>query len=438
METKQINTRIILRNDLSTVWAQHTDVVLLKGEVGIEFLENGKVKIKVGDGSKTWKELPYFGGEEVHVFEVTPKEKEDHNTALNRVATAPVKGDVAIVSETFANGKVSKTAYIYNGEAWAAMDGNYNAENVYFDKDLQTTAAIGNITLTNGQANIEAKGKNLAEVWETIFVKENEAFNVVQPSAEFKDVNLQYIEVGSSKSANIKLAYEDGEYEYGYATDEQGHGLSIGSTGDLAKNTVNNGTTGAKDNVYTVNYNSQAVKPTSAHNYTINSGIENNKATKSVSGSISYEDGFMPVSNLKKMVTQKQIKAGNATANEELFRWYIPMFHGFKTAENVIANPKAITNLEVAALTKITGLQAYNGTVPTSEKASGAWNQYFIAVPTSLGKRRPTIIDDNKLPLTVETANNVTITLGTASIEYNVYFVSLAAPYKTLEINVNW
>jgi hypothetical protein len=41
------------------------------------------------------------------------------------------------------------------------MDGNYNAENVYFDEDLITTSAVGNITLTNGSATIAAAGKNL-------------------------------------------------------------------------------------------------------------------------------------------------------------------------------------------------------------------------------------------------------------------------------------
>nr|DAP41131.1 MAG TPA: hypothetical protein [Caudoviricetes sp.] len=53
------------------------------------------------------------------------------------------------------------------------MDGNYNAENVYFDEDLMTTSAIGNITLSNGQATIPAVGKNLKEVFQTIFVKES-------------------------------------------------------------------------------------------------------------------------------------------------------------------------------------------------------------------------------------------------------------------------
>ena len=34
----QINTRIILRNDSTLNWAANENVVLLKGEVGIEFI----------------------------------------------------------------------------------------------------------------------------------------------------------------------------------------------------------------------------------------------------------------------------------------------------------------------------------------------------------------------------------------------------------------
>ena len=60
----QINTRIILRNDSSLNWAANLDTVLLKGEVGIEFLSNGTCKIKIGDGVKTWGELDYYGHEQ--------------------------------------------------------------------------------------------------------------------------------------------------------------------------------------------------------------------------------------------------------------------------------------------------------------------------------------------------------------------------------------
>ena len=48
-----LNTRIVIRNDSTTNWLTNESAVLLKGEVGIEFLEDGTVKMKVGDGIKT-------------------------------------------------------------------------------------------------------------------------------------------------------------------------------------------------------------------------------------------------------------------------------------------------------------------------------------------------------------------------------------------------
>lgn len=60
----QLNTKIVLRNDTAENWLTHSDEILLKGEVGLEFAENGTVKMKVGDGKTTWGELGYLSGEE--------------------------------------------------------------------------------------------------------------------------------------------------------------------------------------------------------------------------------------------------------------------------------------------------------------------------------------------------------------------------------------
>lgn len=54
-----LNTRIVLRNDTSANWLANSTVVLLKGEVGLEFMQDGKVKMKVGDGVTSWADLAY-------------------------------------------------------------------------------------------------------------------------------------------------------------------------------------------------------------------------------------------------------------------------------------------------------------------------------------------------------------------------------------------
>ena len=59
---KQIKqTRIILRNDSVANWIANNSAVLLRGEVGIEFPEEGAPRLKIGDGSSTWADLPYLG-----------------------------------------------------------------------------------------------------------------------------------------------------------------------------------------------------------------------------------------------------------------------------------------------------------------------------------------------------------------------------------------
>ena len=57
-----INTHIVLRNDTSANWQAHSDQILLKGEIGIEFLPTGEKKFKIGDGVTHWADLEYSQG----------------------------------------------------------------------------------------------------------------------------------------------------------------------------------------------------------------------------------------------------------------------------------------------------------------------------------------------------------------------------------------
>ena len=66
---EQLVTRFVLRNDTTANWATNADKVLLKGEPAFEFLTDGTVKMKIGDGVSTWAELPYFAGGESYSME---------------------------------------------------------------------------------------------------------------------------------------------------------------------------------------------------------------------------------------------------------------------------------------------------------------------------------------------------------------------------------
>ena len=229
-----LKTKLIIRNDISANWTTHNPT-LTKGEVG---LETDTLKMKVGDGTHQWADLPYYN--------------DQTNTYQDNITTDGKNiGDVAVVT----GDHNIKTAYVWNGTAWAAMDGNYNAENVYFDEDLVSTYAIGNVTLTNGQGTVEATGKNLKEVWSSIFQKPTDP-TVDTPTTTLTATGNTEREVGYTfNMPTATLTVTDiGSYSYGPA--DTGVRFPIGSLeivqDDKTTNKVSNNSVYTKGNTITL------------------------------------------------------------------------------------------------------------------------------------------------------------------------------------------
>lgn len=218
----QINTKIITRNDAIANWEANSTVVLMKGEQGVAFFEDGSVRIKVGDGTTTWENLPWVGSEEAQYFEAIKSEGETDQAAITRAlnGATPNKGDVAVVKTLIATGNYSHTGYVYNGTVWAAMDGNYNAENVYFDEDMLFTYAFGKYKLTNGNVTIPSAGKNLKELLMAAHV------DIINPTKTAPGFSLSATgnaskEVGDTYTMPTATAtFTDGTYTYGYVDAE--------------------------------------------------------------------------------------------------------------------------------------------------------------------------------------------------------------------------
>ena len=161
-------------------------------------------------------------------------------------------GDFGIVKTQIANAKNSYTAFIYTENGWAALDGNYDANNVYFDEDLLVTTKIGTIqTLTNGQAILPAKGKTLKQVFSSLIAeKKNPTATLPYGTVELTNFeNGNYIvEVGEVITPTWKTTFNSGSYSYGPAT----------------------GVTPTQAKVY--------LSSSSSTQYTINAGEMNNKA----------------------------------------------------------------------------------------------------------------------------------------------------------------
>ena len=149
-----LKTRIALRNDTTAKWQEHSDVVLLKGEIGIEFEESGNVKMKVGDGVNSWGNLDYFGGEpteepavitvDTNVFSFT-----DKTLKLLGFEEAPVgtyltkKADGTIDWVTIDNSAVESLQNTVR-ELADIIAGKANANEVYTkdEADLAIAAAV--------------------------------------------------------------------------------------------------------------------------------------------------------------------------------------------------------------------------------------------------------------------------------------------------------
>lgn len=332
MAEKTINTRLKLLYKTHAEWeAIKNTFAPLRGEACFELFEDGSVKFKIGDGAKKLSELPYVGGEDVvatQVYEVIPTEGQSHVDAITAAVgeNALVAGDIAIVKDVISGDKYQYTAYVYNGSAWVAMDGNYNAENVYFDKDLVTTSAVGNITLTNGQATIAATGKNLKQVFDTIFVKEKNP-SVTQPSVSVSLAGAGAKEVGTKVTPSYTASFNAGKYEFGPAT-----GCSITSWSVTDTNNAEPLNTAAGSFAEITVADDTNYKVTATGN---------------------FSEGVIPVTNVGNEYAAGKIAAGSKSATSSAITGYRNSFYGTLTEKGELTSDiirslgksnKALTN----------------------------------------------------------------------------------------------
>ena len=316
MPEKILKTRILLRNDETANWLKNQNTVLGQGEAGVEFLANGKTKIKIGDGVKKWSELPYVDGEDIvktQVFQIEAQaEQEDLTAIANAVGDAVLQsGDIAIIKRVIASDKYQYTAYVYNGTVWCAMDGNYNAENVYFDKDLVTTSAIGNITLTNGQATIAATGKNLKQVFDTIFVKEKNP-SITQPSVSVSLAGAGAKEVGTKVTPSYTATFNAGKYEFGPAT---GCSITSWSVTDTNNAEPLNTATGSFTEITVADDTNYKVTATG-----------------------NFSEGAIPVTNVGNEYASGKIVAGSKSATSSAITGYRNSFYGTLTEKGELTS----------------------------------------------------------------------------------------------------
>lgn len=391
----ELKTRLVIRNDSTANWDAKESTVLLKGEVGIEFLTDGKVKMKVGDGTKAWSELSYFGGEESKTFQVNSLD-EIVDTDLAIGDTAIVKSTIYEDAEHAENNKYSYTGYVYNGTGWAAMDGNYSANNVYFDEDFTFTKAIGTVTIpAAGSTTVAAAGKNIKEFFAGLFAAEQDPTKT-EPSVSVTLTGAGAYEVGSVVTPSYTATFEDGKYTYGpeptgatvetwEVTSTTGESFDA-AAGTCAELTVVDGT-----------------------NYSVTA-----KAT--------YTAGAKGLTNLGNE-SDIQIAAGNKSKTSSAITGYRSFFYG------VLDTSTAEVPLTSAIIRGMTNGGAYNASKSFTLNGSATAKRIVIAIPSSStrsGLQEVILTSAMNTPVTdsyVKTANAVQVegANGYTAVSYDVY-----------------
>ena len=331
----ELNTIITLRQGTTADWSQSV-VVLKQGEMGLEYLTDGTVKIKAGDGEHLWGDLSYIGSDvkNANVFQVELGENDtDDIAAIEAQVVAEnaekQNGDVAIVKSTFADGKISYTSYVYDeildveGEGstygWSAMDGNYSASNVFLRNDI--TLAGDFETIGNYSKGDEIKaGTSLESLFSGMLQQE------LNPTAAAPTASISASggsgEVGSTYTLPTATLTIDtvGSYTYGPET---------GITFPIDSVELKQGSNSKKNTAVMTKGSTLKLQATDTETrYTDSSKSYTFTATAS------HTEGAMPVTNLGNDYADAKIAAGSITIADKTvsFSGYRKAFAGGTTA----------------------------------------------------------------------------------------------------------
>lgn len=373
-----------------------------------------------GDG--TWAPVTVTDNSKskTQVFEVTTTSNaEAHENAIARIVgeLAVDKGDIAIVKDIIANDKYQYTAYVYNGSQWTAMDGNYRADNVYFDEDFTFTKAIGTVTIpSSGSKKVTAAGKNLQEFFAGLFAEE-EYPDTPKTSASLSSSNIRAYEVGTNIAIKYSIDTSSNNYKYGPSS----NGVSWSN--------------------YEATFNGETLSTKSGTFSTIQVTDDTNLK---ITGSVEQSAGAIPVTNLGNDYPSSQIKAKTWTGLEKgTLTGYRAWFCGYKNGDNALTNATAITGDQVRAL---------------GNSANGSWKssmditkmkQMFFAAPKDAASK-PSVKDAATTapqtvlgPITVyvKGANNYMTEdeVENGGMAYDVWYVANAdAASGSATVNITW
>ena len=432
----ELNTIITLRQGTTAEWAISA-VRLREGEMGLEYLDDGTVKVKAGilgeDGQgKLWADLPYIGSDvkAANVFQVELAEGDVDDIAAIEAQVAlenaeKQDGDVAIVKALIANGKYSYTSYVYEaaldveGNAscgWSAMDGNYSAANVFL-KDKITLA--GNYTSIGNYSKGKeiAAGTSLQSMLMDMLSQRLQPSNPTNPAASItlymdgatKKSAAGAVEVGTTVTPSYTASLSAGSYTYGPATGVVASSYAVTSTG---RKTVDGATADtAEDSATTATGSFTSFVVDDDTNYKLSVSIPHNECV------VAHDNLGDPAN------PEVKITAGTKTANSGTVTGYRAWFCGYKNGTNALADASAITGAQIRALGN-----AANGSWKSSMNVS-QMKQMFFAAPA--GKGYKPVVKDASTTAPQTVLGPITVSVegknGFDAIDYDVWYVANAS-----------
>lgn len=437
----ELKTKIVLRNDTAAKW-EEIDPTLLEGEIGIE---NDTGLFKIGDGTTPWSELNYANKfEEVDLSSVANAviqvEDEDELTHDGRVI-----GDVGIVKKPISEGIFSYTCYIWNGEQWAAADGNYNASNVILSKGITLSGDYGKDSRGDAITSIGnyrigdtiGAGSSLESILMNIFSKRLQPTITKQPSVSVTLTGVGAKEVGSSFAPSWTVTLNDGTYTYAPTA------AGVTATSYAVSDTNGKTSTSSKGTFDTFTVLDDT-------NYKVSATVE-------------HTAGAVAKDNLgENSDPEIQIAAGSKTGNSSAVTGYRKPFWGYKSTSEALADPTKITSAQVRGL----GNPGANNTnkwgtsataVPATTKDTDDYKlivpqgtkQIFFAVQS--GKKSTlTITDDNALgagiactkytsTIQVADARGTVEGVDTNTTGYDLWYVNLDGSFgKEGKLTLTW
>lgn len=327
--------------------------------------------------------------------EVKPLGAQAQFTQVNSVGELPAvaqQGDMGVVISAIdgADGtKKSYTAYVYDEGAWKAMDGNYDAGNVYFGKDITYTVGIGTLAKPSGSATFNAKGKSLEQVLSSLMAKEANP-NKTEPAVSFTTSNgLGTYEIGTKKNLTYAVSLSAGSYTYGPATGITAQSWSVACDG-VTKTTAN----GTFENVVA------------------------EATAKKMVATATYGDGAIPVTNLGNEYPAGKIVAGSKQANSGEYKGVRYMFWGPMAdagAELSSANIRALAHKEAGSKKTLSTFGAGAGAKKVVVAVPAGYKITKVLMPSALNADVTALFVKQGTQSQVEGAN------AYAAAAYDVY-----------------